>query len=277
MRIALAQINPTVGDIAGNGRLIERFTQQALEHQAHLVVFPELAISGYPPRDLLYQEGFLDAAAGEAKRIGESCSAGITLVFGVPLALRGDAADSASSRTPQRNPISNSLLAYRDGKMLDYYDKRLLPTYDVFDEDRYFMAGRRAVVIEVPGASGESMKVGLSICEDLWKGEDAGFSQRYVDETDPVPVLIALGARLIVNPSASPFVLGKGKRHRDILRQHAMKHGVYVAAVNQVGGNDELVFDGHAAVFDPAGQLLAAGKGFEEQLVIVEVSNESVA
>jgi NAD+ synthase (glutamine-hydrolysing) len=263
MRLALAQINPTVGDLVGNAAIIARFTDMARQRGADLVVFPELCLTGYPPKDLILQEGFIEAAAAEAKRLGEGHSAGITLVFGVPL---------PASRNSGASGVANSLLAYRDGKMLAYYDKRLLPTYDVFDEDRYFVPGNRAVIIDVAG-----VRVGLSICEDLWRGEDVGFSERYRSLADPVLELAAPpdgrpGADIIVNPSASPFVLGKGKRHRELLRSHAVRHDIYIAAVNQVGGNDELIFDGHAAVFDPGGVLVAAGPGFEEALTVVDIA-----
>lgn len=250
--LALAQINPTIGAIEANAALIARVAAQARDAGADAVVFPELALSGYPPRDLLLQEGFVDRCAAAAKRLGESASAGITLIFGCPLPVEGGTA--------------NSLLVYRDGVYLDFCDKRLLPTYDVFDEDRYFVKGHRPVVIDIAG-----VRTGLSICEDLWKAEDVGFSDRYRNLPDPVAALVQAGAQLIINPSASPFVLGKGPRHRELLKGHATRHGIFVAAVNQVGGNDELIFDGHACAFDPSGALLAAGPGFEDALTMVEI------
>jgi NAD+ synthetase len=154
--------------------------------------------------------------------------------------------------------------------MVDYYDKRLLPTYDVFDEDRYFEPGDRAVVIDVPTSAGVR-RVGLSICEDLWKGEDAGFALRYQRRADPVAEVVRARAEVLVSPSASPFVLGKGRRHRSILTKHATRHGIFVASVNQVGGNDDLVFDGHAAVYDPQGRALGFGPGFEESVVLLDI------
>ncbi len=281
MRLALAQINPTVGDIAGNAARIVRAIEEARAKSADLVVLPELALCGYPPKDLLLQEGFVKACVKAAQEIGEKHTAGITAIFGLPLPVDPHNPDA------QGTAIANALLAYRDNTYIDSYDKRLLPTYDVFDEDRYFVAGDRAVVIDVPVRSGtapggtalqsRACRVGLSICEDLWRGEDAGFSHRYHGRKDPVAELCAPqaggkpGAMLIINPSASPFVLGKGKRHRDILIKHARSHHVFVAAVNQVGGNDDLVFDGHAAVFAPGGALLAAAPGFVEHVLIVDI------
>lgn len=273
MRLALAQLNPTVGDIAGNARLIADAAAKAREAGVDLLVCPELGLSGYPPMDLIWQEGFIAEGAAAARKLGEQHSAGLTLVFGVPLPVSGWGGDGADLS----KGVSNSLLAYRDGRMIAYYDKRLLPTYDVFDEDRYFVPGDRAVVIDVPTRAGPVVKVGLSICEDLWKGEDAGFAHHYRTDPDPVLALIEAGAQAIINPSASPFVLGKGRRHRDILKRHAMRHGVFVAGVNQVGGNDELIFDGHAAAYSPAGELIAAGPGFVEHLTIVDLSVEAAS
>lgn len=265
MRLALAQLNPTVGDLEANAQLIADAADRARRAGADVLVCPELGLCGYPPRDLLLQEGFVADCAAAAKELGEHHSAGLTLIFGVPLPVSGDGRDLSRG-------VHNSLLVYRDGAMIDYYDKRLLPTYDVFDEDRYFVPGSRPVVIDVPTRGGAAVRIGLSICEDLWKGEDAGFAHRYIDEADPVDALVEAGATVIVNPSASPFVLGKGRRHRDILRRHAVRHGVFVAGVNQVGGNDELIFDGHGAVFDPAGRLVAAAPGFVEHLLVTDIS-----
>lgn len=268
MRLALAQINPTVGDVEGNAALIARCTQQAREAKADLVVFPELALCGYPPRDLLLHPAFMRAVTRAARRLGEEHSRGLTLVFGTALPMR---AEETAEGDPCPGPLANALLAYRDGHLLAYYDKRLLPTYDVFDEDRYFTPGRVPVIIEVAG-----VRVGLSICEDLWHGRDAGFAHRYADAPEPIAELCkppdgAPGAQVIINPSASPFVLGKGQRQREILQRHARERGVWIAAVNQVGGNDDLVFDGHAAVYDPRGELVGAGAGFVEGMIITNV------
>jgi len=257
MRLALVQFNPTVGDLDGNAERMAGFIDKARREGATLVVFPELAVSGYPPRDLLLCESFVPACVAAAKRLGKEHTAGITAVFGCPLPV---------DQERPHHGAANSLLAYADGRYLDYYDKRLLPTYDVFDEDRYFEPGERAVVVPV-GA----WRVGLSVCEDLWKGEDAGFASRYAHDPDPVESLASAGMDLLVNPSASPFVLGKGAKHRAILRKHATRHGVWVAAVNQVGGNDDLVFDGHAAVYDPRGRAVAFGPGFDESVVFVDL------
>jgi NAD+ synthase/NAD+ synthase (glutamine-hydrolysing) len=272
MRLALIQTNPTVGDLDANAAGLARWARQAKEAGADLAVFPELSLCGYPPKDLLLQPAFIRACARAAKRLGEEHSTGITIVFGTPLPVGEAPADQSAA--PR---IANALLAYRDGQLLAYYDKRLLPTYDVFDEDRYFTPGDRPVIIDVSG-----VRVGLSVCEDLWHGKDAGFSHHYDGVRDPVSDLCkppdgSPGAQVIINPSASPFVLGKGQRQRDLLAHHAQERGVYVCAVNQVGGNDELIFDGHAAAFSPRGDLVAAGPGFAEAMTLVNVGRPKIS
>lgn len=253
MNIALAQLNPTVGDIPANAALIADAIDRARAAGADMIVVPELCVCGYPPKDLLTQAGFVEACAAAARRVGESATAGITAVIGTPLPLEGGG-------------IANGLVVYRDNTLVDYYDKRLLPTYDVFDEDRYFRAGSRAVVIEAAG-----VRVGLAICEDLWHGEDAGFASRYADKPDPVTQTIEAGAEIIVAASASPFVLGKHERHIAILQAHAKRHGVPVCSVNQVGANDDLIFDGRACVVGADGAVRAQGRAFAEDLLIHQI------
>lgn len=267
MRIALAPLNPTVGALEHNASLIVDAVERARAAGCDVLVTPELALSGYPPKDLLYRRDFVEACAASAKRIGERNTAGVTLVLGVPLPT--DPTDPSSG-------VANSLVVYRDGKLVDYYDKRLLPTYDVFDEDRYFTPGNRAVVFEVGGK-----RLGLAICEDLWKGEDAGFAWRYRTSPDPVGELEALGVNVLISPSASPFTLGKGRRHHELVSRHAKRLGAHVLSVNQLGGNDDLVFDGHTLVYSPDGQLRRAGglfgEGLEDGLLVCDFDRATPA
>jgi NAD+ synthase (glutamine-hydrolysing) len=261
VKLALAQINPVVGDIRHNAAVTRHFIERARDAGADLVVLPELCLCGYPPKDLLLREGFIDACEREGDALGASASAGLTVVLGLPM----------KEDRPGRTGTTNSLVAWRDGHRIARYDKRLLPTYDVFDEDRYFEPGGKACVIDVPVRSGVTVRVGLAICEDLWQGEDAGFSSRYLDAPDPVAAAVQLGATVLAVPSASPFVLAKAARHRAILRRHASRHGIYVASVNQVGGNDDLIFAGHACVIDPRERLIGAAAGFREDLLITDI------
>ncbi len=253
MRLALIPLNPTVGDLAGNAALIESRLDEARRGGATLALLPELAISGYPPKDLLLVEDFVRECERRTDALGRALSAGLVVVIGHP---RLRAADEGAPA------VMNTLSAYLDGKRIARYDKRLLPTYDVFDEDRYFEPGSDAVVFEAHGR-----RVGLAVCEDLWGGHDAGFSARYQDTSDPIAELAAAGAELVVSPSASPFVLGKAARHREILAEHARCHGLFMASINQLGGNDDLIFDGHAAVFGPDGQPWGRTPAFSEDIV----------
>ncbi|MFA6044706.1 MAG: NAD+ synthase [Phycisphaerales bacterium] len=249
MRITLAPINPTVGDVSGNAALAAHAIDAAKAAGSHVVVLPELCISGYPPKDLLLERGFIEACEAAGRKLGEQHSQGLTIIFGCPLAAPGGS-------------CTNSLLVYRDGTRLARYDKRLLPTYDVFDEDRYFTPGHTPVVID---------GLGLAICEDLWRGEDAGFASRYSGSPDPVAEAVRAGAKILLSPSASPFVLGKGQKHRDILAAHARTHRIPVLSVNQLGGNDELVFDGHAYAFAPDGSLACESVLFSGNPLTIEV------
>ncbi|MBO6512948.1 MAG: NAD+ synthase [Phycisphaerales bacterium] len=256
MKIALAQLNPIVGDLHGNTEKIVDTIREAKSRGAGLVVFPELMVCGYPPRDLLLVEGFVERCASAVKEIGESETEGIGVVIGTPLVVDGG--------------IANSVVVYEDNALVGYHDKRLLPTYDVFDEDRYFEPGDRAVVVEVCGK-----RVGLAICEDLWRGDDSGFSSRYDDEADHVAELVGAGAEVVVVPSASPFVVGKADKHRGILRAHAERHGVAIVSVNQVGGNDDLIFAGQSCVIGGDARTIHECGAFESALDVVDLESDA--
>jgi len=255
MRLALCQINPTVGNLAHNAELAFDAIRAAHADGARLIALPELSTCGYPPRDLLLMEGFVHACERAADELARSAGAltDATIVLGTPLAN-----DDGST--------ANALIAYRAGERVAVYRKRLLPTYDVFDEDRYFEPGDAPCVIDADG-----VRVGLAICEDLWQGEDAGFKSRYTRCADPVAALAQGGAQLLVVPSASPFVLGKGLRHHRVLASRAKAHALWVASVNQVGGNDDLIFDGYATVHAPNGRVTAAAPGFEPAVLVTDI------
>lgn len=244
--IVLCPFNPVVGSLEANARAMADIARAAAARGGALAVFPELAVCGYPPRDLLLQRGFVERCEAVCRELQDSAP-GIATVVGLPVRLPGGG-------------IGNALRVRLPSGEVVVYQKRLLPTYDVFDEDRYFEPGTMPRVVDIGG-----VRVGLTICEDLWGGRDAGFAARYAGAADPVAELVAMGATMIVSPSASPFVVGKHHKHREIVRGHAVRHGITVASVNQQGANDELIFDGHAFAYGPDGSLLADAAPFRDR------------
>ena len=252
MRIALAQINTTVGDVATNeARILEAY-RRGVAAGADLVILPELALIGYPPRDLLLRSGL--AAAGEAALLRLAAQTGATgLLVG------------HVGRNPSRpgREWTNAASLLADGRVVATRTKTLLPTYDVFDEDRWFEPASENAPVEFRGE-----QVGITICEDLWNDEDFWPERRY--RPNPAASLVAAGARLILNLSASPWHLGKDRTRLAMLRSLASKHEVPVVYCNLVGGNDELVFDGQSLVLDAQGALLAQADAFAEDFRVVE-------
>jgi NAD+ synthase (glutamine-hydrolysing) len=270
MRLALLPLNPTVGDLAYNAGEVVRAANIAAQEGAHAAVFPELAICGYPPRDLLMQEGFVADCLRHTQHAAAQIAPSLTVIIGLPLPAGSKDWEHAIALAPHvRGPRSccNALAAFRGGRCIALYAKRLLPTYDVFDEDRYFAPGEAPVVIDIAG-----VPVGLCVCEDLWKGQDAGFAAHYAETADPVDDLIRAGAKIIVSPSASPFGIGKAARHLDIVREQAKRHTVPIASINQHGANDELIFDGHAFVFAPDGTLAATSEDWRGAPLILDTA-----
>lgn len=254
MKIALGQINPTVGDIDGNVAKIIDFAHSARQLGAKLVIFPELAICGYPPMDLLLKESFIQANLKGLERICKEVVGIAALVGFVDV-----------NKAPGR-PLFNALACVQAGQVRAKQYKTLLPTYDVFDEDRYFEPASTSCLCVVDGLS-----LGLSICEDVWHYAPGEIKSRY--RVDPIARLMGHAADAIVNVAASPFSVGKTGVREELLRQHATRHCVPIIFVNQVGGNDQLVFDGGSMVLDRKGQVIARAASFEEDLLIVEVSN----
>jgi len=252
MRLGLAQINPTVGDLAGNRRRILEAYRALVAEGAELVVFPELATCGYPPRDLLFRRGFVADVAASLAEI----AAGI----GAVPALVGTVEPNAPGAG---RPCFNAAAFCRDGRVEAMARKCLLPTYDVFDEDRYFEAATGPLVITHAGR-----RIGVTLCEDIWTNPQLG-PQRYAG---PVPLdqLAAAGCDLMVNLSASPWCLGKEDvRRRLVVADAARRLGCPVAYVNAVGGNDELIFDGRSLLADAGGRTVASLAAFREELRVV--------
>ena len=261
MRIALGQINPTVGDIAGNVRKISDFIGRAKAHQADLCVFPELAVIGYPPKDLLLKPKFIENNLAALANLAEQAR-GIDVIVGY--------AQPNSSAVGR--PLFNAAALLRDGAIVSRHFKTLLPTYDVFDESRYFEPGNT----EAQLATIKGKQVGVSICEDLWN--DERLTPRRLYHVNPIHDLHTAGADLVVNASASPFVVGKHEFRLKLFASQVERIGKPLVYVNQVGGNDELVFDGNSVVLDGIGNVLAQAKDFEEDLLVVDVaSGQTVA
>ncbi|MFW6336389.1 MAG: NAD+ synthase [Phycisphaeraceae bacterium] len=253
MRIALAQINPTVGDIAGNARKIADAIERARRDAAELVVLPELAIIGYPPKDLLLKPAVLDACAAAVQELASRCT-DIAAIIGYP-----DRAQGKRGRS-----LYNAAAYCKDGRVVHRHVKSLLPTYDVFDEQRYFEPGPRVDITELGG-----VKLGVSICEDMWNDEETFSRQLYHD--NPIHELAAKGAELFINTAASPFVVRKQQFRHKLMSHVAKKHGLPLVYCSQVGGNDELIFDGNSCVFDARGNVIAQARAFEEDLVVCDV------
>ncbi len=244
MRLRLAQLNTTIVDFTGNLARIAAACERARSDGDEVVVTPELAVTGYPPFDLLERPDVLRAGSDAVAALAEA-SRGLTLVVGV--ALQND--------QPGR-PAINAALVLQNGQLLATIRKRLLPTYDVFDEDRYFQPGTEALVLKLAGR-----RVGITICEDIWHHDDNG-QPRY--PVDPVAELVDRGADCILNLSASPFDIGKPLRRVELVRGIALRHGVPVAYCNLVGGNDSLVFDGRSFAVDGHGAIIASAPAFVE-------------
>jgi NAD+ synthase (glutamine-hydrolysing) len=243
LRVALAQINPTVGDLAGNAQKIVSYMEQAREACADLVAFPELAVTGYPPEDLLLKPSFVAANLACLQRIAQSAT-GITGVVGFV-----DRADD----------LYNAAAVLHEGQVAAVYHKAYLPNYAVFDEDRYFQAGEQPLVVSLG-----TLTIGINICEDIWY--PAG----------PSKAQALAGAQAVINISASPYHAGKAAARERMLATRAADNLVYVAFCNLVGGQDELVFDGGSVIFDARGELVARGTQFCEELIIADLDLSTV-
>jgi NAD+ synthase (glutamine-hydrolysing) len=252
MRIGLAQINPLIGDFRGNVEKIRRFADSARGEGCDLVVFPELALLGYPPRDLLDIPSFVQSSRAYWSRIQEA-SRGIGLICGVV----------AENESGVGKPYHNTALFFDDGRLVGQVHKRLLPSYDVFDEERYFEPGQAAWWTEWRGT-----RIGITICEDIWNVPD--YLPRPLYRADPMAEMGRASVQVLVNISASPFHLGKASWVGDLLGSHSRRSSMQMVYVNQVGGNDELVFQGRSMVWDDSGRLAARGADFAEDLVVYD-------
>ena len=253
MKIALAQINPTVGDFAGNVKKILNAAHRASGSGADLAVFPELAVMGYPPRDLVEHNAFVETGIAALDRLAKE------------LALPAVVGFVAKNATGVGKPLHNAAALMAGGRIVSVHHKSLLPTYDVFDEDRHFEPCAEPCVTKLG-----DITLGITICEDLWR-PDAALRLRY--RSDPLPALVKQGAEIILNLSASPFMLSKTEVRLRILADQARTYSLPIVYVNQVGGNDELVFDGASMVVNRHGELVARAKQFEEDLIVLDMDS----
>jgi NAD+ synthase (glutamine-hydrolysing) len=252
MKIALIQINPLIGDFQRQCGKIEAFCRQARDRGCDLAVFPELAVCGYPPRDLLEQRCFVDANLNALEYLMHNIRGiGVLVGFVTP------------NPDDMGKTLFNSAVLFEDGRTLHQVNKQLLPTYDVFDECRFFEPGHPSLPLDYKGH-----RIGVTICEDIWNDKDV-FSRRMYG-VDPVAELVGAGADILVNIAASPFHMAKIEFRDHMLSTIAKKYKVTVLYVNQVGGNDHILFDGTSTVFDARGRVAARGGDFTEDLVIFD-------
>ena len=257
MRFALAQLNLTVGAFDANFARIADAAERARRAGADLLVLSELATTGYPPRDLLNHDRFVDDSLALRDRVAALSDQTLAILLGA--AERNEARDG--------KPLFNTAVLCRDGRIIARHRKTLLPTYDVFDEDRYFEPGADITPMVLDG-----VRLGVTVCEEVWN--DAAFWSRRLYPRDPVTELARAGVDVFVNISSSPFTMGKAALRRDMIREHAARHNRPFVYLNQVGGNDELIFDGHSMVFDGGGQVIARALDFAEDLIVVDVPTD---
>ena len=262
-RIALAQIDTTVGDLDGNAGKIREVTGRARDAGASLVAFPELAVSGYPPRDFLDMPEFVARCDAAVEELGRPAgwSRGIAVAFGFP--------EHAPGAPPPG--LYNSVALLEDGRIAAVGRKSLLPTYDVFDETRYFLPAESSTAAP---AGSVGLRLGLSVCEDIWNDKRFWDHPRY--QRDPIADLVSAGAELVVNVSASPYAMGKPELRERMLCAAARSHRAPIAYVNQVGGNDSLVFDGGSMLIGADGRVLARAPLFEEALLVANLDGSDV-
>jgi NAD+ synthase (glutamine-hydrolysing) len=260
MRVALAQLNFTVGAFDRNYRKIADAASKAISAGADLLLLSELATTGYPPRDLLTLSGFVDANLAMRDRVAALSTDQLGIVVGC-----AEPNEAAGGK-----PLFNTAVLCHRGQVVGWHRKTLLPSYDVFDEDRYFEAGTTIVPLTFKG-----VRLGVTVCEEAWN--DPEFWPRRLYPSDPVADMASQGVDLFINISSSPFEMGKAAIRRDMIRQHAARHRVPFLYLNQVGGNDELIFDGHSLGFDADGAMILRADDFDEAFVVVDVLNTPAA
>ncbi|MGC1393801.1 MAG: NAD+ synthase [Coleofasciculaceae cyanobacterium] len=275
MKIAIAQLNPTIGDLTGNAQQILEAAQQAATQKVRLLLTPELSLCGYPPRDLLLNPSFVDSMATTLQQLAKDLPPQLAVLVGTvepnPQAYAGG------------KPLFNSIALLEKGKVQQIFHKRLLPFYDVFDEYRYFEPGLQSnsftidlqaldSINQASHSSTNIIKIGVTICEDLWNDEEFWGKRNYA--VNPIADLAKLGVNILVNLSASPYSSGKQQVRESMLRHSAIRYQKPIVYANQIGGNDDLLFDGCSVAFSSTGELVYRAAAFETDLIILEFDQE---
>jgi len=260
MKIAIAQINPIIGDLLGNTQKILEMSQQAASENVRLLLTPELSICGYPPRDLLLNPSFVESIDKTLQKLAEDLPANLAVLVGTVV-------KNSQAHISGGKNLFNSMALLENGKIQQFFHKRLLPTYDVFDEKRYFEPGLQANSFKL-----DNLHIGVTICEDLWNDEEFWGKRSYA--VNPIADLANLGVDLIVNLSASPYTVGKQHLREAMLKHSAVNFQQPIIYTNQVGGNDDLIFDGRSFALNKQGEIVCRAKGFVSDFLTVEFNSD---
>ncbi len=261
MKIAIAQLNPTIGNLSGNSKKIQTVAEKAAQEKVRILLTPELSLCGYPPRDLLLNPNFVNSMSEELDKLATQLPPELIVLIGMVTV-------NPEAHLQGKKSLFNSIACLENGEVKQIYHKRLLPTYDVFDEDRYFEAGGQSNYFNIDN----NIRIGLSICEDIWNDELFWGQRNY--EINPVEDLAKLKVDLIVNLSASPYSLHKQKLREKMLSHAATNYQIPIIYTNQIGGNDDLVFDGNSIAFNRDGDVVCRAKSCAEDLVILNFNEE---
>lgn len=267
MKIAIAQLNPVIGDIAKNAENIYEAAQIVVTQDVRLLLTPELSLCGYPPRDLLLMPSFIKSLESELQKLAQKLPSELAVLVGT-------VTENIDATSQGEKPLFNSIALLEKGEIKQIFHKRLLPTYDVFDEDRYFEPGEKRNFFELSSNSQRfnPIKIGVTVCEDLWNDEEFWGKRHYED--NPIQDLIQCGVDCVVNLSASPYSIGKQRVREAMLKHTAERYHVPIIYTNQVGGNDDLIFDGNSFAVDKQGKIVLRTKGFQTAIEVIEFDEE---
>ena len=268
MKIAIAQLNPIIGDIKNNADHIYKAAQIAVEREAQLLLTPELSLCGYPPKDLLLNDSFIEILWAELEQLAKKIPENIAVLVGTVI-------ENPNAYYEGEKPLFNSIVLMENKAIKQIFHKRLLPTYDVFDEDRYFEPGKESNFFQLSSniANTKPLKIGVTVCEDLWNDEEFWGKRNY--ENNPIQDLVKYGVDLVVNLSASPYSIGKQKIREAMLKHSAERYKIPIIYTNQVGGNDDLIFDGNSFAVSRKGEISLRAKGYQTAIEVIEYDQNS--